>query len=33
MGSGKRLTYYIEKQSYTKTEFCKEFAFDYASFT
>lgn len=33
MGSGKRLTYYIEKQAYTKTEFCKKFAFDYASFT
>lgn len=33
MGSGKRLTYYLEKQNITKTEFCKKFAFDYASFT
>jgi hypothetical protein len=33
MGSGKRLTQYLEKQKITKTDFCKKFAFDYASFT
>jgi hypothetical protein len=33
MGAGKRLTYYIEKQGYTKRYFCDNFSFDYASFT
>lgn len=29
---GERLTYYIEKQGLTKTEFCKKFGFNYNSF-
>lgn len=29
MGPGKRLTYYIEKQGYTKKEYCNIFAFEY----
>lgn len=33
MAGGKRLTYYIEKQGFTKTAFCNEHGFDYPSFT
>lgn len=29
---GERLTYYIEKQGYTKKEFCEKFGFNYNSF-
>lgn len=32
MGSGKRLTYYIEKQGFNKKDFCNKHAFDYNSF-
>jgi hypothetical protein len=32
MGAGKRLTYYIEKQGFTKKSFCKKFSFTYNSF-
>lgn len=33
MSGGKRLTYYIEKQGFTKKSFCENFGFDYPSFT
>lgn len=33
MAGGKRLSYYIEKQGFTKKDFCENFGFDYASFT
>lgn len=29
MGTGKRLTYYIEKQGFKKKEFCLNFGFEY----
>ena len=32
MGAGKRLTYYIEKQGFTKKKFCEKFSFTYNSF-
>lgn len=32
MGSGKRLAYYIEKQGFTRKEFCNKFSVNYNSF-
>lgn len=32
MSRGKRLTYYIEKQGYTKKDFCKKYSLPYNSF-
>ena len=32
IGAGKRLTYYIEKQGFTKKKFCEKFSFTYNSF-
>lgn len=32
MGAGKRLTNYIEKQGFTKKDFCNTFGFEYNSF-
>jgi transcriptional regulator with XRE-family HTH domain len=32
MNIGERLTYYIEKQGFSKKEFCEVFSFDYNSF-
>lgn len=32
MGAGKRLTKYIEKQGFTKKDFCNTFGFEYNSF-
>lgn len=29
MGQGKRLTYYVEKQCFTKKNFCEKFGFNY----
>lgn len=32
MGRGKRLSYYIKKQGFTKKNFCEKFSFPYNSF-
>jgi hypothetical protein len=33
MGSGKRLSYYVDKQGFTKKKFCEKFSFDYNNMT
>jgi hypothetical protein len=33
MGSGKRLSYYVDKQGFIKKKFCEKFSFDYNNMT
>lgn len=33
MGTGKRLSYYVEKQGFTKKKFCEKFSFEYNNMT
>lgn len=33
MGIGKRLTYYVEKQGFTKKSFCERYSFEYNNLT